>query len=182
MIEVDVDEAQANAPQEQWIRLWEKTSAPAVYGLEASLQHNIKLYRGYAAVMLGDTEKRIFTETFEACDAADIDPASLARGSIVPGIVWREERARAEAEAARSLMTSGMRSPKDMEALALALAQELNQVAREYDRQAMLAAQQRAYDEGCLAVARPLVHGLKLLLDHGSDEEKATLRYVFRGK
>jgi hypothetical protein len=168
---------------DEWIQVWEKRAASAVYGLEARLQHNTKRYRGYAAVMLGPDEKRLHSPEYEACDFADVDESRLARGSIVGEVRQREEMAIQEAEAARALMTDKQRSPKDMQALAIALAEQLSAEAAAYDEAARVAAQQRAYDEAALQVARPLVRGLQLLLEQGSDEEKATLRSLFgRGK
>lgn len=141
-------EAPAAAPAQapEWLTMWERPSPQGVTcGVQARLSRGKKLYRAFAWVTL-DEVKRLESDTFEACDAADVDESRMRHGSVVPEHVQMHEMALREAEQARALITEKQRSPKDMRAIAHELAEQLWHEANEYNRLADLAEQQRLYD------------------------------------
>jgi len=134
-----------------WIGLWERPAGVGVCGVQGARLHNVKYYRAYAEAMVGDELKRVESDVFEACDAADVDETKTRWGSIIAEHVQVREMALAEAEKARALMTERQRSPKDMQAIAYDLAKPLAVEAEAYDIRAAEAERQRIYDAEALA-------------------------------
>ncbi|SRR6266568_3527643 len=146
MIDVTSEQAPARLLP-AWVQIWERIAASGVQcGLQAILKKGKKYYRAYAYVMLGDEEKRVQSDEYEACDNADPDESRMHRGSLIPEHVGAREMAIQEAAQARQFMTAAMRSPKDMQAIAYDLAQQLWVEAQEYDRVQAIKEQQRLYD------------------------------------
>ncbi len=144
-------EEQTSEDSLSWIGLWERQAGVGMCGVQGARLHNVKYYRAYATAQIGDELKRVESDVYEACDAADVDETKTRWGSIIAEHVQVREIAIAEAETARALMTSRQRSPKDMQAQAIEMAKPLAVEAQEYDIRAAEEERQRIYDAEALA-------------------------------
>src|SRR5438105_4991885 len=92
-------EAQHEQSAPEWLTIWEHP-APSTgmqCGVQGKLIDGRKLYRAYALAEIGDDTRRIESEIYEACDAADVDSSRMHPGSIIGEHVQVREMAQREA-------------------------------------------------------------------------------------
>jgi hypothetical protein len=167
------------APAQQaaaWETLWGRSdyTLPIQYGLETSCDDSgRKLYRAWCSTTLGDEQKRTQSDVFIANDQADPD---FSIGEMrFQGPAGREALIH-NAALVRGAMSAQEKSPADMEALAMDLHTQAQQVYHAWQRAEEEAAARRIDDEQALQRARELVRGISLL----PDKERAALRKLLQ--
>lgn len=165
----EVPEAAAQPQAPEWLPLWERPapSSGVTCGMQGRLMHGRKSYRAWAEAEIGDDRKRLESDIYEACDAADVDQSRMRHGSIVGEHVEAREIAQREAETARALMAENQRSPLDMAAIAYGLAEQLATERNAWYVQWEAAQRQAAYDADAVKAYDLIERGF--IVRHGEE-------------
>ncbi len=171
-----VTEAPTNT---EWLELWMKPDFynPIRYGVQTKLTDGKKLYRAFCNYPADMGGKKLTSPEYVACDEADFTQEA---GSYIRPHV-RELMVK-DATLARARMTENERSANDMATIADEMRQQAVNEYSQFLRDEEVRQKQHVEDQDALKAFRYWLRGAELLLDQGTDQEKATLKTLLGKK